>query len=253
MFINRKTHYLSNALFLAAGIHILANFISFIVRKLINSDNVLLPAMTNRYVLLSHVVISAAMTVIMAFIFLSAWLKLKKSMSVVDESDRLKMAVLQQEVMGSDIPALSGESIIELVELWGVILVGVRMVYEICSVVYRRFILNLTDFGLTNETVYSDFVNIYNNTHGFKYISMLVALLLGLFITGIFLKDKLLKIIALLLVTLFLLSFVFLGMQTIQIGGISIGIVWSSLIFHFTETIGLVALGFYLRKKYIGL
>ncbi len=253
MFINKKTHYLSTSLFLASGIHILANFVLFIVRKIIVSGNFTAPAMVSTLAFTSQIVVSTIMILLMAFVFLSSWLKLQRSLSVVDESDKLQMAVLQQEVMGKDIPALSGESIIELIELWGVILVGVRLVYDICSIVYRRFILDLTGLSSSAGTGGQAFVAIYNNTHGFKYISILTALLLGIFITGIFLHDKLLKMVALFLISIFLLAFVLLGMHTVRIAGYSVGIVWSSIIFHFTETIGLVGLGFYLRKKYIGL
>lgn len=231
----------------------MANIILSIVRKLILSVDSSTPAMLNPYVLISQVVVSSVMVLAMAFVFLSSWLKVRKSLSVVEESDKLQMAVLQQEVLGKDIPALTGDALIELIELWGVILVGVRLVYDICSIVYRRFILELSNYDILGGLLSKDFVAIYNNTHGFKYISMLTALLLGAFITGIFLKDTVLKIVALLLISIFLFSFVLLGMHTISIGGYSIGIVWSSLIFHFTETFGLVGLGFYLRRKYIGL
>ncbi|SDB68267.1 hypothetical protein [Butyrivibrio sp. INlla16] len=252
MFINRKTHYLSDSLFCASGIHLLANLILFIARQLIRSKNASRPDMLNSRILMSQFIVSSLMILVMAFVFVSKWRALKKSLSVVEESDKLKMAVLQQEVMGSSVPTLSGDAIIQLLELWGVILVGVRLVYDISSIVYRKFILNLTELADYTKELREQYVMIYNSSHGFKYISLLVALLLGLFMTGICLKDRLLKAMALLLISFFLISFVLLGMQTVTVGDYRIGIVWSSLIFHFTETFGLLGLGIYLRRRYVG-
>lgn len=251
MYVNRKEHYLSNSLFWAAGIHVLSNLALFLVRRYAPKADASLPDIANTSVMIGQIAVAAIQVILMAIVFITAYDKIKKDMSVVDESDRLKMAVLQKEAMGNKVPALTGNSICRLLELWGAILVAVRMVYDICSLVYRRFIADLIDYSksISNE----DFITIYNNTHGFKYIGLLIALLLGSLMTGIFLNDKLIKVITMILMAFFLLSFVLLEMQTITLGGYRIGIVWTSVIFHLIETMGLIILGFYLRKKYIGL
>ncbi len=252
MYVNRKQHFLSNSLFWAAGIHISANLILLIVRKIIQNENITTPDMINTNLLIAQIAVSAIQVIMMALVFIGAFDKLKSALSVVDESDRLKMAVLQQEAMGNKIPALTGDSIGKLLELWGAILIAVRMVYDICSIVYRRFITDLIDLSSAASSG-EDFVAIYNNTHGFKYIGLLIAMLLGSLMTGIFLNDKLIKVITMILMTFFLLSFVLIGMQTLTFAGYSIGVVWTSVIFHLIETLGLFVLGLYLRKKYIGL
>ena len=251
MYVNRKEHYLSNSLFWAAGIHVMSDLALFLIRKYVPKADASLPDISNTSVMIGQIAVAAIQVILMAIVFITAYDKIKKDMSVVEESDRLKMAVLQKEAMGNKVPALTGNSICRLLELWGAILVAVRMVYDICSLVYRRFIADLIDYSdsITNE----DFVTIYNNTHGFKYIGLLIALLLGSLMTGIFLNDKLIKVITMILMAFFLLSFVLLEMQTITFGGYRIGIVWTSVIFHLIETLGLVGLGLYLRKKYIGL
>ncbi|SCY27632.1 MULTISPECIES: hypothetical protein [unclassified Butyrivibrio] len=252
MYVNRKEHFLSNSLFWAAGIHVLSNIALFLVRRFVPKANASQPDLANPAILVGQIAVAAAQVILMAIVFISAYDRLKKALSVVDEADRLKMAVLQKEAMGNKVPALTGNSILRLLELWGVILVAVRMVYDICSLVYRRFIADLIDFSsdsISNE----DFIAIYNNTHGFKYIGILIALLLGSLMTGIFLNDKLIKVLTMILMAFFLLSFVLLEMQTITVGGYRIGIVWTSVIFHLIETLGLIVLGLYLRKKYIGL
>ena len=252
MYVSRKEHYLSNSLYWAAGIHTAANAILAVTRRIARIKNSNVPDMENGIIWASQIAVSAMLVLFMAFVFINSYEKLKKAMSVVDESDHLRMAVLQQEVMGSKVPALTGDSIAKLIELWGAILVGIRMVYDICSLIYRRFILDLID--LSEESANSEeFIAIYNNTHGFKYIGLLVALLIGVLMTGIFLNDRLLKLVSLIIMTFFLLSFVLLGMHTFTVGGYSIGIVWTSVIFHLFETVGLLLVGVHLRRNYIGL
>ncbi|WP_026652629.1 hypothetical protein [Butyrivibrio proteoclasticus] len=263
MYINRKTHYLSTALFWAAGIHVFSNAILGTVRYLVGKSETLSsigPQMTNTVNIGAQMAVSAMQVICMTVVFISAFDKLKKSLSVISESDRLQMAVLQQEVLGKGLPTLTGDSIGKLLELWGIILIGVRMVYDICSIVYRKFVMDLVSMssavsGAARSAVVTtnSFVEIYNNTHGFKYIGLLVAILLGIMTTGIFLNDKILKFITMILMAFFLLSFVLLGMQTFNLGGYSVGIVWTSVIFHLVETLGLLGLGIYLRKKYVGL
>lgn len=253
MYVNKKAHYLSNSLFWAAGIHCLANAALFVVRRVAQNDIASQPDMVNTTVLAGQIAVAAIQVILIAFVFIGAFDKLKSALSVVEESDRLKMAVLQQEAMGNKIPALTGDSIGKLLELWGAILIAVRMVYDICSLVYRRFITDLIDYSGSVSSSGEEFVSLYNNTHGFKYIGLLIALLLGSLMTGIFLNDKMIKVITLILLTFFLLSFVLLGMHTVTVAGYSVGIVWTSVIFHLVETVGLFILGLYLRKKYIGL
>ncbi|SFC22679.1 hypothetical protein [Butyrivibrio sp. YAB3001] len=253
MYVNKKEHYLSRSLYLSAAIHIFSNLIMAVIRKVSQGANPNGPDMANQMVLLGQIIVSTIQVIMIAIVFVGAYEHLRKALSVVEESDRLRMAVLQQEIMGSKVPTLTGDDICKLMELWGVILIAVRMVYDICSMVYRRFVMDLLDLGVTSESSNESFVTIYNNTHGFKYIGLLVAILIGVMMTGIFLNDRLLKVISMILMTFFIFSFVILGMRTVTIGGYSVGIVWTSVIFHLVETVGLFVLGFYLRKKYIGL
>ena len=52
---------------------------------------------------------------------------------------------------------------------------------------------------------------------------------------------------------LFLISFAVIQMQTVYLMGREIGIVWTSIIYHFTETLGIIFLSLYLNKRYKGL
>ena len=103
--------------------------------------------------------------------------------------------------------------------------------------------------GMTDGT----FVMLYNMTHGFKYLEILSAILLGVVMTGIFLNDRFLKLSSMAILLVFLISFSALQMQTVYLMGREIGIVWTSLIYHVTETLGLFLLSLYLSKHYKGL
>ena len=134
-------------MFLAAGVHLGSNIIMAIVRRLTQPSNNIQPELSDPVVWLWQIGVSAIQVILIAFIFIKAHDKLRKELSFVEESDRLKMAVLQQETMGSKIPALTGADIGKLLELWGVILIAVRMVYDICSMVYQS-----QDNGPSQET-----------------------------------------------------------------------------------------------------
>ena len=134
------------------------------------------------------------------------------------------------------------------------IFICAELIYDFSSIMYRRFIAILMSiFDQASNLTDSTFILLYNMTHGFKYLEILVAILLGIVMTGIFLNDKYLKLASLVILILFLLSFSILQMQTVYLLGREIGIVWTSIIYHFTETLGLILLSAYLSKRYKGL
>ncbi len=96
-------------------------------------------------------------------------------------------------------------------------------------------------------------VEVYNNTHGFKYIGMFIAVMPGTIMTAIFLRDRLLKLICAGVTIFFMLAFVVVNMGSINLFGMSVGIVWTSIIFHISETVGMMGLAVYLSKMYRGL
>ncbi len=254
MYISRKEHYLSNSILFASFVHTASNLLKFVVRSIVRNYQNALPDMTDAIIWQCNALASWLELCLISLFMFSIWRELKKKLSVVSENDQLQMAVLQQEVLGKNTPTLMGTTIYQLLQLWACILIGARLIYYICSNVYRNFITDLgaaiaSENGLTSDK----FVSMYNNSHGFTYIGLLLAIQLGVITTGIFLKDRFLKISSIALMSFFLVSFVILGMQTVTFHGYSVGIVWTSVIFHLVETIGLFTVAMYLRKHYIGL
>lgn len=134
-----------------------------------------------------------------------------------------------------------------LLLIWGVILIGVSVIYDITSILYSKAISQI--FTATTEKQY---IYLYNSTHGFKYIGMMVAITLGTIMTGIMLKSKWLIFSSTFIMTIFIGAFAAFQMYTIRLDfiGKTVGIVWTSVIYHFAETVGLLFLALYVRIKY---
>ncbi|MCR4658283.1 MAG: hypothetical protein K5770_18940 [Lachnospiraceae bacterium] len=223
-----------------------------LVRFIITKTNPFLPDMAEGLVWYSQVVFAIVRVGVIYIIFRHAGRSLSHRINLIDESDQMEMAALQREVFGSGLSVLTGDSILRLVQLWGFILIGVQIIFDISSILYRIYIANLSAFFLAGGWV-NEFVIIYNYTHGFKYAGMLIAIIIGIMATGIFLDDRWLKYTSVAIAFIYLLSFAFVQIHDINIFGKTVGIVLSSVVFHVIETLGLAGLAIYLRKRYLGL
>lgn len=155
-------------------------------------------------------------------------------------------------IPGENKKTLSVKGILQLMQMWAVILIGIRAVYDVSVAIYGAFVAEITDV-ISAENIYGveiGLVELYNGTHGFKYIGMFTAIILGVFVTGIFLKDNLLKIASAFLTILFMIAFALLQMQTFTVFGTDYGIVWTAVIFHTMQTVGLLLMAFYLKARY---
>ncbi len=223
-----------------------------LVRFIITKSNPFLPDMAEGLVWYSQVIFAVVRIGMIFIIFHHADGSLRHRINLIDKEDQIEMATLQREAFGSDLSVLTGDSILRLVQLWGFILVGVQIIFDISSILYRIYIANLSAFFLAGGWV-NEFVIIYNYTHGFKYAGMLIAIIIGIMATGIFLDDRWLKYISAAIAVIYLLSFAFVQIHDINIFGKTIGIVLSSVVFHVIETLGLAGIAIYLRKRYLGL
>lgn len=254
MYINMKKHILSNAIMMVALFRIVAAVLEGFFRFIIRKNSALTPDMTDSYLWNVQLGISFLQILVSTTIFYMAWKKLNHYMKLVPINDQKEMGDLQKEFLGKNIASLSVSSISRLLQLWAVIFVGAELIYDFTSIMYRRFIAVLME-ALSTGTGLSDgtFIMLYNMTHGFKYLEILTAILLGVVMTGIFLNDRFLKGLCLAILLLFLLAFSLFQMQTVSLMGRNIGIVWTSIIYHVTETLGLVLFSFYLSTRYKGL
>lgn len=120
---------------------------------------------------------------------------------------------------------------------------------------YRKFILQIGSLigAERSSEIEEAVVAVYNGSHGFKYVGMFTAIILGIVVTAVFLKDKKLIMAAVMLTIIFMFAFAYVNMQTVTISGNQYGIVWTSVIFHALETLGLLVMGFYLKRWYVGI
>ena len=254
MYISMKKHILSNSIMFVALLRIFSAASEGLIRFFIKKNSTTNPDMVNSYLWNTQIAFSVLQILITITIFFLAWKKLNHYMTLIPESDQKEMGDLQKEFLGNNIASLSVSSISRLLQLWAVIFVGAELIYDFSSVMYRQFISILME-ALSSGTGLTDgsFVMLYNMTHGFKYLEILSAILLGVVMTGIFLNDKFLKLLSVAIIALFLLAFGVFNMQTVSLMGREIGIVWTSIIYHVTETLGLALFSFYLSKRYKGL
>ncbi|WP_026527144.1 hypothetical protein [Butyrivibrio sp. VCD2006] len=254
MYITSKKHILSNAIMMTAITKIIAALCEGVLRIVFRKQDSLTPDMLDTMMWYSQLTISALQIAAAGLIFFFAWKKVNHYIAIVPKNDRRQMGALQEEVFGKDIASLSVTSIIQLIELWAVIFVGAELIYIFTSIMYRKFISTLMNaLPKDADSSGSAFVILYNMTHGFKYLEILSAILLGIVVTAIFLNDQFLKLASLGVLLLFLIPFGALQMHTVYFFGREIGIVWSSVVYHFTETAGLFLLSFYLSRVYKGM
>ncbi len=256
MYFSKHKHLLSVAIMLSAVIRLAGSLLEGVVRMIVNRSTNLSPDMMDAALWNAQAIFSALEIVAIFLVFFLSWRKLRRYTGLIDEDDRGELGRLQEEVFGSHLSTLSAESIEQLLQIWGVILAGAEVVYYVSSLIYKRFtteLMLLVLGGGGQVTSYTSFVSIYNLTHGFKYLEMFTAILLGVAMTAIFLHDRYLKITAIVITALFLMAFGIFQMQTLSLAGRQIGIVWTSVIYHLTETLGLFALSLYLSRRYKGL
>lgn len=135
---------------------------------------------------------------------------------------------------------------VTLLNIWGIVFVGVQIYYYLEMVFYDRILENYFEL-VSDSEAYTAF---YAGTHGFKYAPMFVGLMFGIAMTGITLKDKLIKIITLVLSVLYLFFFGFQDMAFLSFRNTTVGIVLCSALFHTVQTVGVLLLGMYLKLKY---
>ena len=140
MYLSKKDHYLSSALFKAALVHLVVLSARGLIRLIIRSNHTITPDMADNVMWNSQLFLSVIRLAAIAFIFYTQYKHLSRKLSVIDKDDQLHMAILQREVFGDDLAVLSGDIISALVRLWAFILVGVQLIYDISSWMYRAFI-----------------------------------------------------------------------------------------------------------------
>ncbi len=252
MYFGKRTHLLSYSIMASALVRLVGALTEGILRTVIKSSNIFVPGMMDTVLWRIQLGISISEIIAISLIFIHFQKKLRRYEGLLPEEEHEELGRLQKEYLGGHLPTLTASEVGQLLQMWGVILIGAESIYCVTSSIYRKFIMHLMLLVMSGGQ-YAYFAPVYNMTHGFKYLEILTAILFGIVMTGILLKDRHLEIAALIIAVFFLLSFGIFQMQTLNFSGKDVGIVWTSVIFHLTETLGLFLLSVYLSKHYSGL
>lgn len=143
----------------------------------------------------------------------------------------------------------------KLLVLWGVILIPVQVINDMVGMLYTRMLQLIQIAFLTSgtDTDGKMFAMIYDMTHGFKYVCLFLAILIGVVMTGEILDRKILILLSGLVAVLFMVAFTVLRMGSVSIDAMDtyeIGVNWTSMIFHVLNTVGLFSVGLYIDRVF---
>ena len=238
-----RTHVVSWAIMNVAVINLIYAGASGLFRLAFHKVAIVNPDMLNESYWKVQMGLSILQVSIIAFLFLFGYRLLKSPKAVM-----LPVKSMKEQTQ------LSGSTVLQLLEIWAVILVGIKLVDIVLTDIYRNFVADLFSlFDLADADAMEMFRSMYNNTHAFKYVGMLVAIALGIFITGVLLHDRTLKVLSAILVALFILTATFLQMGTYTIMNRAVAIVWSSVMLQLLQTFGMFGFSFYLYRNYRGI
>lgn len=254
MFLNKNKHILSNTIMLFAVFQISNNILNALIRYIEGRKLGLTPALLDDIISKTQSILSIIQLLLTILVFYLAWKKISHYKKLISPDDMDDMRRLQQEVVPDKISVLSLDQIDILTKIWAAILIGSQLINEATTIAYTQMLKNLAFIlDLSDPNIYLAYLSFYNNTHGFKYVGMLVAIVIGIFITGIFLNDKFFVITSAILLSLFLICMLSVGSSTLTLTVGEVGIVWTSVIFHTLETVGLLTMAIYLHIKYKGM
>lgn len=235
-----RSHVLSWTLCNVAVINLIFAGAGGLVRITFNRADALNPDMLNAGYWRAQLMLSLVQVAVIGLQFFLAYRTLQRQ-----NENRAPVEAADGHVV------LSGGIVLQLLEVWAVVLVGIKLADLVLTDIYRNFVADLFAlFDLADANAMAVFRTMYNNTHAFKYIGMLVAISLGMFITGVMLGDRIMKITAAGLIAVFILTASLVQMGTYVILDRAVAIVWSSVILQLLQTFGLLGFAFYLHRRY---
>ena len=242
-----KNYILSDSLAKAALLNFLCVLVGAGIRFIFRHAEELRPDMQDMNFALVGMVIAIVRVMLTAVIFLMANRRIKAVIANEGFADPDK---LKEEMNPAGSTLLTAYSTRKMLQVWGVILVAANLLQEFCSRMYQNVMDQLQSYYFGESMVSNEAVSVYNSTHGFKYIGMITALIIGFFVTGVFLNDRKLMVLSALMMIAFALAFGMFQMFTLKFADRSIGIVWTGVIYHLTNTVVLFIFSQYTRKKH---
>ncbi|MBO4373834.1 MAG: hypothetical protein J5829_01895 [Lachnospiraceae bacterium] len=247
MYLSSKKHILSNTLILATVIQFVSVILQFVIASILQDGSGINGMPSDSVWSLQHTV-TAFSTILILVVFVFAIKKVKGYIGVVDKEDRAMMGRLQEDSFGEDLSALPGEMIQKLLFVWEVILVGVGFMQTLVLVMYRKLIVDLTAIDESGMSM----TKVYGSIDGFKNLTMVFTLLLGIVITSVVLENRQFTVLSIVIAVLFLVAFCIFDVKKADLFGVRPGTDWNSVVFYLISTVGMIIFSLYLRIRYRG-
>lgn len=133
-----------------------------------------------------------------------------------------------------------------LLHVWGVTIICGQVLYLLCADFFE-VLMTMSEEVLEHKgdgaILYRNF---YNSSHGFKYIGMYVMFLAALLLSTFIVRKIWFLLLGVVLAGMYWYAFRQMDMYTTVILGKSVGIVWTSVLYHGVQTGGFLILGIYL-------
>ena len=242
-----KNYILSDSLAKAALLNFLCVLVGAGVRFIFRHAEELNPDMQDMNFTLLGMAIAIVRVMLTAVIFMLANRRIKNVIANEGFADPDK---LKEEMNPAGSTLLTAYSTRKMLQVWGVILVAANLLQEFCSRMYQNVMDQMQNYYIGDSMVSNEAVSLYNSTHGFKYIGMITALIIGFFVTGVFLNDRKLMVLSAVMMVAFAIAFGMFQMFTLKFADRSIGIVWTGVIYHLTNTVVLFLFSLYTRKNH---
>ena len=242
-----KNYILSDSLSKVALLNFLCVLVGAGVRFIFRHAEELRPDMQNMNFALMGMAIAVVRVLLTAVIFMLANRRIKTVIANEGFADPDK---LKEEMNPAGSTLLTAYSTRKMLQVWGVILVAANLLQEFCSRMYQNVMDQLQSYYIGESMASNEAVSVYNSTHGFKYIGMITALIIGFFVTGVFLNDRKLMIMSAVMMAAFAIAFGMFQMFTLRFADRSIGIVWTAVIYYLNNTVVLFIFSQYIRKKH---
>lgn len=252
MYINKNKHIVSSFLIIAAIVKCAMMVCVALGRAIFSRSGAEIVALNTKVERL-ELVTAVIQLVIISIVFLIYEKDIVHIKKVIPKEDFAEVALLQQEYSNNNISVLRLDQIDSLLKLWAFILVVMQIIYNFTTELYEQMIMNMQAIVLQSGMDGEIFIQLYNRSHGFKYICMMSAIMIGIFVSGLFLDDKTLIFTSIGMLCLFMITFMFISSSSMSMLGKNMEIVWSSILFHLFDTAGLLVSAIYIRIRYQGM
>lgn len=189
----------------------------------------------------------AAIRLFLKLVITRNYVTLYQFLSVIEPYIKVALEIALAIVFITLIFRKGSESDRPIIVIWGFVTIGVQVLYYISSHYYSLLVNEM--MSDMSPYAYEEF---YASTHVFKYAPMFIGVTMGIIITGALLKDKWLVMISLGLSVAYIACYGMENMITVTLpNGSQLGLVVPALIYHIMESVGILLLGIYCKKKYM--